>query len=176
MSKSYTNIKDLLSSPDAIFSANGKDQMNSAKRVYMLWYKVNGNFERKHTTGLYLKEPVGKEQYPTLIVYIDKNIVMQDFRTNKQIYLIRLKAEGLILRDIEFLLSKPGHKSRKPVEIEPMKKKKKKLPELTEEEMAQIESLTADLSEETKQIVTKPMISAFRRRKLQSMEEALKRS
>lgn len=47
MTKSYTNIKDLLSSPDAIFSSNGKDKMNSAKRVYMLWYKVNGNFERK---------------------------------------------------------------------------------------------------------------------------------
>ena len=142
----------------------------------MLWYKVNGNFERKHTTGLYLKDPIGKEQYPTLIVYIDKNVVLQDFRTNKNIYLIRLKSQNLVLRDIEFKLSKSKNKAFKQKVENKEKKIKKPLPELSSQEIKQIEELTKDLDEQIKPTVVKSMISMFKRQKQHNEESCSKRS
>lgn len=165
MANSFSSLKDIMSSSENVFSHDGAQQLTSSKRVYMLWYKVNGNFERKHTCGLFLKEPSGKEQYPTLIVYIDKNVVMQDFRTNKGIYLIRLKAQGLILRDIQFVLTKNPRPKYKKEEETKKKEEKMPLPDLSEQEMAYIKDLTKDLDEDMKKTVVKPIISVFKRQK-----------
>lgn len=74
------------------------------------WFSANGKFEQKHTCGVFLKQLDDLRKAPVLYVYLDNNAIMQDFTTNKDIYLIRLHHAGFELSDIQFKLSKTKKK------------------------------------------------------------------
>lgn len=70
------------------------------------WYAVNGDIERSHTTGVYVREPKGHEVLPTLIVYVDSRARAVDFTANREIYLARLENAGQRFAEVVFRESK----------------------------------------------------------------------
>ena len=78
------------------------DAAGSAARA---WHAANGEFEHRHTVGVFLKEDE-KGNPPTLFVYLDSNGIIQDFSANKDIYIARLANQEFYVSDIRFLLSK----------------------------------------------------------------------
>ena len=106
-----TPIKDL--AHEVIDADEGRERTATASRV---WYAANGDFEHRHTVGVFLKEdPKGNP--PTLVVYTDTNAIIQDFSANKEIYIARLANQDFFVSDIRFRLSKyrkknPGSKRR----------------------------------------------------------------
>ncbi len=170
MAKTYKTLNSIVSN-EGIFSNDGVSKLSVTKRTHMLWYAVNGDVEAKHTTGLYLADPTGYDKYPTLIVYVDKPTFVQEFRTMKHIYMTRLEIKGLILKDIQFVLSKDDYKPRKKADKLVKTPKKLVLPELTEEEESLIASQTQNLPESIKESVSKAMSLSIRREKLQDTQE-----
>lgn len=80
----------------------GQEKAALAAKV---WYAANGDFEHRHTVGVFLKEdPKGNP--PTLVVYTDTNAIIQDFSANKEIYIARLANQDFFVSDIRFRLSK----------------------------------------------------------------------
>lgn len=96
---------------DLLGSLSG-DLMRRAQATgsaYAVWASATGARERAHTMGVYLAEPddaTSPLAKRTLTVYVDSNAIMQDFRTNAELYLMKLSRAGLQLDGIEFRLSK----------------------------------------------------------------------
>lgn len=95
------------------FMQNSFDKkLSLQQKANRAWYSANGAFEHRHTCGVFLKQDDNQQKPPVLYVYLDNNAIMQDFTTNKDIYLIRLHHAGFELSDIQFRLSKTQkHKS-----------------------------------------------------------------
>ncbi len=171
MARSYESLGSLVEN-EGIFSSDGKGKLSLTKKIYMLWFSVNGDIEAKHTTGLYLAEPTGYDKYPTLVVYVDKPTFVQEFRTMKHIYLTRLEVKGLILKDIQFVLSKDEYTPRSRIRNNKEEKKEiKPLPELSDEEKELIEWQTKDMPESIRETVSKAMSLLMRRQKLTDTQE-----
>ena len=81
MSEDYEGISSLLkgmfSSPEA------RRSMSANQRAAYVWHNVNGDVERAHTTGVFLKEPHVKGAAPILGVYVDSRMRAVDFRANR---------------------------------------------------------------------------------------------
>ncbi len=170
MARTFKSLENLVHQ-EGIFSEDGKGKLSLNKKIYMLWFAVNGDIEAKHTTGLYLAEPTGYDKYPTLIVYVDKPTFVQEFRTMKHIYLTRLEVKGLILKDIQFVLSKDEYLIRKRDRKEVKQVENKPLPELSDEEKELIEWQTKDLPDKIRETVSKAMSLSMRRQKLTDTQE-----
>ena len=170
MARTFKSLDSLVNN-EGIFSDDGKGKLSTNKKTYMLWFAVNGDIEAKHTTGLYLADPTGYDKYPTLIVYVDKPTFVQEFRTMKHIYMTRLEVKGLILKDIQFVLSKEDYAPRKRAEKESKKIEEKPLPELNDEEKELIEWQTKDLPDNIRETVSKAMSLSMRRQKLTDTQE-----
>lgn len=80
--------------------------MSAAQRAAAAWYRANGDVERAHTTGVFLKRPRRKGDAPILGVYVDSHSRLTDFTVNREIYLARLHNVGLEVSGIEFLLTR----------------------------------------------------------------------
>jgi hypothetical protein len=80
--------------------------MSAAQRAAAAWYRANGDVERSHTTGVFLKRPLRKGDAPILGVYVDSHSRLTDFTVNREIYLARLHNVGLEVSGIEFLLTR----------------------------------------------------------------------
>ncbi len=165
MAKTFKSLENLVND-EGIFSADGKGKLALNKRIYKLWFSVNGDIEAHHTCGLYLAEPTGYDKYPTLIVYVDKSTFVQEFRIQKHIYLTRLEVKGLILKDIQFVLTKEDYVSRRKKAEKIKKKELPPLPDLNEEEKELISWQTKDLPENIRETVSKAMNLSMRRQKL----------
>ena len=107
MSEDYEGISSLLkgmfSSPEA------RRSMSANQRAAYVWHNVNGDVERAHTTGVFLKEPHVKGADPILGVYVDSRMRAVDFRANREVYRARLSMGGLEVSEIEFIVSQYGH-------------------------------------------------------------------
>lgn len=140
--------------------------LSNTQRATKCWYEANGKKEERHTCGVWLKEPTGGETLPTLVVYIDSNVIMQDFVTNHEIYKLRLERVGLHVKEVQFRLSKwkkgegPGSVSK--MGIVPEKEDPPTPPrELTEEEIQQIDSALETIkSDNLRRIIRQTMISS----------------
>ena len=69
------------------------------------WYAVNGDIERAHTTGVFVREPAGRQNLFTLVVYVDSRSRATDFNANREVYQARLERVGLHFEEISFLPS-----------------------------------------------------------------------
>ena len=108
--------------------------LDEQSRASIAWAQANGDKEARHSTGVWLKAPTQKEDYPTLIVYIDSSVMLADFQTNHEIYAMRLQRIGFPVEKVEFRLSKYKKKQdsqRKTSEIPAQKP----LVELSEEQL-----------------------------------------
>ena len=75
-------------------------------RVTRAWHAVNGDIERAHTTGTFVREPRRGEDGPVLVVYVDSRSRATDFAANSEVYVARLANAGLSFSKVEFRLSK----------------------------------------------------------------------
>lgn len=95
-------------------------RMSLAKRAHDVWFSVNGDTERRHTTGVYLDtSPSRRGAGPVLWVYVDSHILLCDFAARKDTYFARLVNGGLEVSDIRFELSNDKHGHRAVRENEP---------------------------------------------------------
>lgn len=148
-----------------VFSAcldalDGRGEVRSTWSAGRAWNAVNGDIERAHTTGVFVREPRGREQLPTLIVYVDSRSRVTDFTANREVYRARLENVGLYFREVTFRESKwaankegSAHTSDRPRPS----RAPRPLPELTEAEAAQVDELCRSLPEALRDSVSRAM-------------------
>lgn len=54
-----------------ILSAMFDERADASWRVTRAWHAVNGDIERAHTTGTFVRDPRRGESGPVLVVYVD---------------------------------------------------------------------------------------------------------
>ena len=81
-------------------------QMSDTQRATAAWFRANGDRERAHTTGVFLKKPRVAGAAPVMGVYVDTHAMATDFGVNKDLYLARLANIGCEVSGIEFIPSK----------------------------------------------------------------------
>lgn len=160
-----------------------RGRMSAAQRAAAAWYGANGDIERAHTTGVFLKKAKREGAAPILGVYVDSHARLTDFTVNREIYLARLHNAGLELSGIEFRLTRrdraeaqneagagasagagEGH-SALPERPRPLD-----LPQLDEGKRATIEVAVADLEEPLRSKVAHAMEMSMRRQEFEEGE------
>ena len=81
-------------------------KMSANQRAAAAWYRANGDRERAHTRGVTLVAARKPGADPRMIVYVDSNVLLSDFRANTELYLGRLSMWGLQVSSLEFRLSR----------------------------------------------------------------------
>lgn len=157
---SESSLKEVLNN---LYDLSLAKNLSKTQQAYKAWFSVNGTFEKNHTCGLFLKKDERSNVDPTLIVYIDKHTILQDFTTNKEIYLVRLAHAGFMLSDIQFKLSKiPKKINKSEVKSKNIQKFVTDF-EPTEEQLHHADQLTKNLPTQLKEKVYKAIISSLKR-------------
>lgn len=147
-------------------------RLSRGQRAARIWLAANGDLERRHTCGVYVRDARLAGADPVVGVYVDSSARLTDFRANKDLYLSRLSNAGLAVSDIEFRLSRSrrplvaeekgktdGHAARVPnAAVRP-------LPPLTPAEEQRVAALSADLPDGLRQSVSRAISLSMRREK-----------
>ena len=131
-----------------ILSAMFDERADASWRVTRVWHAVNGDIERAHTTGTFVRDPRRGESGPVLVVYVDSRSRATDFSANSEVYLARLANAGLAFSKVEFRLSKYA-RDKAPVP-------------LSREESAEIERACAELPSTLRESVSRAMSASYR--------------
>lgn len=126
----------------------------------LAWRAVNGDIERAHTTGVFVKPGRTQGAAPVICVYVDSKARSVDFRANREVYLGRLEAAGKHYSGIEFIVTRYPVKKRKQVQRQAVP-----LPELTEAERAECARLAQAAPQALRESVYKAISASFRRDK-----------
>ena len=177
VSEDYEGISSLLkgmfSNPEA------RRSMSANQRAAYVWHNVNGDVERAHTTGVFLKEPHVKGAAPILGVYVDSRMRAVDFRANREVYRARLSMGGLEVSEIEFIVSQYGYGAAPRKEhatgVPGAPMPKAPLPELTGSEQDTVEKLAESVPESLRESVYKAMSLSFRREKSRDTKDGSSR-
>lgn len=146
-------------------------RMTENQRASAAWYRANGDRERRHTTGVFLKRSRVRGAAPVLGVYVDSHAMATDFGVNKDIYLSRLANIGFEVSGIEFLPSRTPRRAAR-ADRESAIPVQTTLPELDEAERRRVEKLVEDLPEGLRPSVSKAVTLSLRREKLQGTQNA----
>ena len=145
----------------SLFGAGGAGKLSSAQRAARGWFSANGDRERAHTTGVWLRKPGCAGKDPVMVVRLDSNLLAQELATNKELYLARLARVGVAVSDLRFEVGRargPGiARGKKP------KKEKPPLPDLRPADLARIEHACADLPEGLRESVFRAMRATIAR-------------
>ena len=135
--------------------------------VTRAWYAANGDIERAHTTGTFVREPRRGESGPVLVVYVDSRARVTDFSANSEVYLARLAQVGLNFAEVRFRQSKRprGSEPRKVVPTRRDERPARELPELTPEEEHDAQALLAHVPETLKDSVSRALRVSMRAEK-----------
>jgi hypothetical protein len=144
-------------------------RMSANQRAAAAWYRANGDRERNHTTGVFLKKARVAGAAPVLGVYVDSHAMVTDFGVNKDIYLARLANIGFKVSGIEFIPSRAGYHAARSRHEEP-KKLPVELPELSPQELKEVQILVSDLPEPLKTNAFKAVVLSKRREKLETSQ------
>ena len=141
-------------------------RMSANQRASAAWYRANGDRERAHTTGVFLKRPRMAGAAPILGVYVDSHAMATDFGVNKDIYLARLANVGFEVSGIEFIPSRDGYRATRGSRgAAKVPQSEETLPMLDEDELEEVESLVRDLPESLRASVSKAVSLSKRREK-----------
>lgn len=155
----------------------GKDlrgRLSGSQAAAHAWFEVNGDSERRHTCGVYLRASRIAGEDPVLGVYVDTNARLTDFRTNKDLYLSRLANSGFRVSDVEFRLSRTRAPMLRAAEVHAgrahdgaasYKEAEEPLPPLTRKEEAHVHDLTRDLPDGLRQSASRAISLSMRRNK-----------
>lgn len=152
---------------DAIVSEHASREMSLGRRARNVWLASNGDVERDHTTGVYLRDAKVRGQAPVLGVYLDSRMRVVDFSANKELYIARVINQGLEISDIEFKLDRRGRAplGRAGKDVASRQQTDENLPELSQEELAHVTELTQTLPESFREVAQKAVILSLRREK-----------
>ena len=178
--RNQESIGDLLS---RVVDGEMRGRMSAAQRAAAAWYGANGDIERAHTTGVFLKKPKREDAAPILGVYVDSHARLTDFTVNREIYLARLHNAGLELSGIEFRLTRrdraeaqgqAGAGTRvgggEGSSALPERPRPLDLPQLDAGKRATIEVAVADLAEPLRSKVARAMEMSMRRQEFEEGE------
>ena len=178
--RNQESIGDLLS---RVVGGEMRGRMSAAQRAAAAWYGANGDIERAHTTGVFLKKPKREGTAPILGVYVDSHARLTDFTVNREIYLARLHNAGLELSGIEFRLTRrdrvgaqaeagagAGAGAGEGRSALPERPRPLDLPQLDEGKRATIEVAVADLEEPLRSKVAHAMEMSMRRQEFEEGE------
>lgn len=146
-------------------------RLSANQRAAAIWYRANGDTERRHTTGVFLRRARSAALPPVLGVYVDSSTRLTDFSASRDVYLARLANAGLELSGIEFRLTR----SPRPVcgqvgagREEPSAAPE--LPPLSAADMARIDELASGLPDGLRQDASRAMELSLRREVLRARE------
>ena len=153
--------------------------LSDAQNVARAWYAANGDRERAHTTGVWLRKSGRAGIDPVLIVAVDSGLLAGELGTNKDLYLSRLAFRGIAVSDIRFVV-RPRADGATAAAAARAKNtpagdvsRETKLPELSTAERSRVESACSELPEGLRQSVSRAMCATLRKRKAHHHTEAL---
>ncbi len=139
------------------------------------WYEANGDIERAHTTGTFVRDPRRGEAGPVLVVYVDSKARVTDFSANSEVYLARLANAGCPFCKVEFRLSRyprrdvaragetgaaHGRTAAAPLPQKPPAAPRRAL---TPSERDEIDGLCSELPESLRGVVSRAMSASYER-------------
>lgn len=151
-----------------------------AAKAARAWYASNGDRERRHTTGVWLRKPGRMGADPVMVVALDSNLLAAELGTNKDLYLSRLAFHGVAVSDIRFSVGKKSHptggrghhSSRTQTARSELAGKngahaaRDELPQLSEGEKKSVAKATKDFPDGLRQSVSRAMCASLRRSKV----------
>lgn len=148
----------------AVFPEAVRERPGGAGGATRAWYAANGDIERAHTTGTFVREPRRGEAGPVLVVYVDSKARVTDFSANSEVYLARLANAGHPFSKVEFRLSRyprraasaagPATAAAGPASPRPSRP-------LTSEEREVIDELCSGLPESLRETVSRAMCASY---------------
>lgn len=149
----------------AVSGLGGARERQGTASAWVDWMRVNGDVERRHTTGVFVAAPRRGETDPSLTVYVDSNAYLTDFSANRDIYLARLASAGLRFSRVEFRRSKRPRAEAAPVAARTRPAPPRQLPELDAEEAREVDELCSALPTELRESVSRAMRASYRAQK-----------
>ena len=149
----------------AIFGGKNSAALSVAQRAARAWYAVNGDRERAHTTGVWLRKSGVATADPVMVVSVDSPLLAADLGATKGLYLSRLANRGVRVSDIRFQVGRrvteaAGARSRKNAESAAHE-----LPQLSEREREEVERAVAGLPEDVRKNASRAMCASLRQEK-----------
>lgn len=150
-----------------VLGGSGGAKLSRNQLAARAWYSCNGDMERRHTTGVYLRAGRNPSAAPVMGVYVDSHAYMQNFLANRDLYLSRLAFYGFQVSGIEFRLSKKQYVAARQ-EAKPQPKKAMLAP-LSGEERHEVDQLVGQLDpklpDSLKKVVSRAVSLSFQRQK-----------
>lgn len=146
----------------ALFGGAQAARLSGAQLAARAWYAANGDRERSHTTGVWLRKSGREGVDPVMVVRLDSNLLAQELGTNKDLYLARLSHAGVKISDIRFTAGgKKTHEAHAGGRAS--HKKPDPLPPLDEARQARVDAATSHLPERLQKSVARAMAASMRR-------------
>lgn len=146
-----------------VFSGVAVPPSGSGSDVTRAWYAANGDIERAHTTGTFVRDPRRGESGPVLVVYVDSRARVTDFSANSEVYLARLANAGYDFCRVEFRLSRYPRRAAAPGGERNVAQRPAPAPRraLTPRERDEIESLCSGLPASLRESVSRAMSASY---------------
>lgn len=141
------------------------EKLSANQRAALLWSKANGDRERRHTCGVYLRKARAKDAAPILGIYLDSPAMVTDFGVNKEIYLARLANVGLAVSGLEFRLSKKPHAQQAPTASANRAPATQPLEPPSPQEQAHAQELTKRVEEPLRTSLSKAIAASLARKR-----------
>lgn len=152
---------------EALELCGSRQSRDDASAVWLAWMRVNGDVERRHTSGIFIVPPRRGEDESSLTVYVDSNVYLTDFSARREIYLARLASAGLRFSRIEFRRSKRPAPTKHHAEPVPPRTAAAapSLPPLDAGERREIDELCSKLPEGLHESVSRAMRASYQAQK-----------
>ena len=150
---------------DALLGGTLSRELTAAQRAARAWYAANGDRERAHTTGVWLKDPPRGHADPLMVVRVDSGLLASELGANKDLYLARLAFQGVRVCDIRFQVG--GRRTARADGAKPhgAAKTRPPLAELSPAARERVERATSGLPDGLRQSVSRAMCASLRREK-----------
>ena len=144
----------------ALFGASGGKRLSEAQLAARAWYMCNGDRERQHTCGVWMRKSGRVGIDPVLVVRLDSNLLAQELGTNKDLYLARLSRAGVHVSDVRFVA---GQRTRSAERARSERAAPPPPRELTQAERERVAAATAHLPEPLQKSVSRAMCATMAR-------------
>ena len=145
----------------SLFGGAAGKRLSEASRAARAWYAANGDRERSHTTGVWLRASGRDGVDPVMVVGVDSSLLALELGTNKEIYLARLAWAGIAVSDIRFVPRKRSDAAVRAAKA--AERETPPLPELTPAERDRVAKATSGLPDGLKESVSRAMCATLRR-------------
>lgn len=146
----------------SLFGPKAMRRLSDAQRAARAWYAANGDRERSHTTGVWLRKPGRAKADPVLVVRLDSNLLAQELATNKDLYLARLARAGVQVSDLRFTVGQ-GRQAPAADRARARHDERPQARELTAAERRRVEEATRDLPDSLRESVARAMRATMAR-------------